>query len=127
MFTLAHEMVHVWLGKPGLFNLEKFDVAENDNERYCNQVAAEFLIPKFYQQEMRSWRELKQRNKNKPAPVFWQQQQLRLGDRFGYAVAQSYAERKLLSSEAQDLTGFSRETFSKYAHGMIRRKSGVGQ
>ncbi len=175
MFTLAHEMVHVWLGKPGLFNLEKFDVAEDDNERFCNQVAAEFLIPKeqfsaywerlgtvqercvaiakafkvsplvagrrafeleyirsaafykFYRQEMESWKELKKKNKDTPAPVFWQQQHLRLGDRFGYAVAQAYAERRLLPSEAQDLTGFSRETFSKYAQGMIRRKSGVGQ
>ena len=175
MFTLAHEMVHVWLGKPGLFNLEKFDVAEDDNERFCNQVAAEFLIPKekfsaywdrtgsvqercatiakafkvsplvagrrafeleyissatfykFYGEVMENWRALKQKNKDKPAPVFWQQQQLRLGDRFGYAVAQAYAERRLLSSEAQDLTGFSRETFSKYAEGIIRRKSGVGQ
>lgn len=174
MFTLAHEMVHVWLGKPGLFNLEKFDVAEDDNERYCNQVAAEFLIPKekfaaywnrtgtvqercvaiakafkvsplvagrrafeldyissaafykFYRQAMENWRELKEEKKNKPAPVFWKQQQLRLGDRFGYAVAQAYAERRLLPSEAQDLTGFSRETFSKYAQSMIRRKSGVG-
>ncbi len=174
MFTLAHEIVHVWLGKPGLFNLEKLDVAEDDMERYCNQVAAEFLIPeekfasywersgtvqercvaiakafkvsplvagrrafdlnyvssttyyKFYRQEMESWRELKQKNKDKPSPVFWQQQQLRLGDRFGYAVVQAYAERRLLPSEAQDLTGFNRETFSKYARGMIRRKSGVG-
>lgn len=175
MFTLAHEMVHVWLGKPGLFNLEKLEVADDDTERYCNQVAAEFLIPRenfavywertgtvqercvtiakafkvsplvagrrafeleyissnayyrFYRQEMENWRELKKKNKDKPAPVFWQQQQLRLGDRFGYAVTQAYAERRLLPSEAQDLTGFSRETFSKYARGMIRRKSGVGQ
>ena len=174
MFTLAHEMVHVWLGKPGIFNLEKFDVAADDNEQFCNQVAAEFLIPKakfssywdrtgsvqercaaiskafkvsplvagrrafelefissttfykFYREVMENWRALKQKNKDKPAPVFWQQQQLRLGDRFGYAVAQAYAERRLLPSEAQDLTGFSRETFSKYAQGMIRRKSGAG-
>jgi Zn-dependent peptidase ImmA (M78 family) len=164
-------MVHVWLGKPGLFNLEKFDVAEDDNERYCNKVAAEFLIPKekfsdywertgsvqercaaiakafkvsplvagrraleleyissttfykFYREVMENWRELKQKNKDKPAPVFWQQQHLRLGDRFGYAVAQAYAERRLLPSEAQDLTGFSRETFSRYAQSMIRRKT----
>ncbi len=29
-----------------------------------------------------NWRILKQKNKDQPAPVFWQQQQLRLGDRF---------------------------------------------
>lgn len=44
MFTLAHEMVHVWLGKPGLFNLVKFDVAEDDNERYCNKGWRTILI-----------------------------------------------------------------------------------
>lgn len=125
MFTLVHEMLYVLLGKSGLFNLEKFDVAEDDVERYCSQVAAEFLTPKFYGQEMENRQELKQRNKNKPAQIFWQQQQLRLGDRFGYAVTQAYAARKLLPSEAQDLTGFSRGTFSKYAQGMIRRKSGA--
>ncbi len=82
---------------------------------------------KFYREEMENWLELKKKKRDKPAPVFWPQQELRLGDRFGYAVAQAYAERRLLPSEAQDLTGFSRETFSKYAQGMIRRKSGVGQ
>jgi Zn-dependent peptidase ImmA (M78 family) len=45
MFTLAHELAHVWLGKDGLFNLIKMMPHLDETERFCNQVAAEFLIP----------------------------------------------------------------------------------
>ncbi|MDY0164966.1 MAG: ImmA/IrrE family metallo-endopeptidase [Thermoguttaceae bacterium] len=46
MFTLAHELAHVWLGQDGLFNLIKTMPHDDDTERYCNQVAAEFLVPR---------------------------------------------------------------------------------
>jgi len=43
MFTLAHEIAHVWLGQSGV---EKAEVGARDaTERFCNQVAAEVLIP----------------------------------------------------------------------------------
>lgn len=45
MFTLAHELVHVWIGQGGLFNLIKMMSHNDVTERFCNQVAAEFLIP----------------------------------------------------------------------------------
>jgi Zn-dependent peptidase ImmA (M78 family) len=45
MFTLAHELAHVWLDKGGLFNLVNTLPANDDAERFCNQVAAEFLVP----------------------------------------------------------------------------------
>jgi Zn-dependent peptidase ImmA (M78 family) len=47
IFTLAHELVHVWLGKDGVFNLDRMMPAQEDTERYCNRVAAEFLIPAY--------------------------------------------------------------------------------
>lgn len=47
IFTLAHELVHVWLGQDGVFNLDKMMPAKEDAERYCNRVAAEFLIPAY--------------------------------------------------------------------------------
>ena len=47
IFTLAHELVHVWLGQDGVFNLEKMMPATQEIERYCNRVAAEFLIPGY--------------------------------------------------------------------------------
>lgn len=45
MFTLAHELAHVWLGQGGLFNLIKMMPHDDATERFCNQVAAEFLVP----------------------------------------------------------------------------------
>ena len=45
MFTLAHELAHLWLGKDGLFNLIKMMPHHDETERFCNQVAAEFLVP----------------------------------------------------------------------------------
>jgi Zn-dependent peptidase ImmA (M78 family) len=45
MFTLAHELAHLWLGKDGLFNLIKMMPHQDETERFCNQVAAELLVP----------------------------------------------------------------------------------
>ena len=47
MFTLAHELAHVWLGTDGLFNLVKMMPSSEEEERFCNRVAAEFLIPGY--------------------------------------------------------------------------------
>lgn len=47
IFTLAHELVHVWLGRDGVFNLEGMMPSRDAVERFCNQVAAEFLIPAY--------------------------------------------------------------------------------
>lgn len=45
MFTLAHELAHVWYGKSVAFDLGRLEPAEDAFERRCNQVAAEFLLP----------------------------------------------------------------------------------
>lgn len=45
MFTLAHELVHLWIGQDGLFNLIKMMPHDDEIERFCNRVAAEFLVP----------------------------------------------------------------------------------
>jgi Zn-dependent peptidase ImmA (M78 family) len=47
IFTLAHELVHIWLGQDGVFNLENMLPAKDETERFCNAVAAEFLIPDY--------------------------------------------------------------------------------
>ncbi len=44
-FTLAHELVHVWMGQNGVFNLEGMVPPTQKVERFCNLVAAEFLVP----------------------------------------------------------------------------------
>jgi len=49
IFTLVHELAHIWIGASGISNvsLKDADVAAgtSDIERFCNRVAAEVLIP----------------------------------------------------------------------------------
>ncbi|MES2708755.1 MAG: ImmA/IrrE family metallo-endopeptidase [Verrucomicrobiota bacterium] len=46
IFTLAHELAHIWAGEPALSNLENSLVPEQARvEWFCNAVAAEYLIP----------------------------------------------------------------------------------
>ena len=45
MFTLAHELVHIGLDESGVSNPFEAGVANNRVEAYCNQVAAELLVP----------------------------------------------------------------------------------
>jgi Zn-dependent peptidase ImmA (M78 family) len=46
IFTLAHELAHVWLARPGLDDLDpQWERTGSDIERWCNKVAAELLVP----------------------------------------------------------------------------------
>ena len=45
MFTLAHELAHVWLGSSAAFDLRELQPAADRTEQVCNRVAAEFLVP----------------------------------------------------------------------------------
>lgn len=45
MFTLAHELAHVWLGATGVSNTQAGEVPEQQTEAWCNQIAAELLMP----------------------------------------------------------------------------------
>jgi Zn-dependent peptidase ImmA (M78 family) len=45
MFTLAHELVHIWAGQSGLSDVEPIHVSEYGIERWSNAVAAELLVP----------------------------------------------------------------------------------
>ena len=55
MFTLAHELAHLWLGRGGVFNFQDLQPANNEVELFCNRVAAEFLVPA--QDLRRQWAE----------------------------------------------------------------------
>ncbi len=58
IFTLVHEVAHLWIGQSGISNPNlkmRSSRPSNDTERYCNQVAAEVLIPEASFRQ--SWRD----------------------------------------------------------------------
>lgn len=44
VFTLAHELVHIWIGESGISDLDFLSNHEEEIEKYCNSVAAEMLV-----------------------------------------------------------------------------------
>ena len=45
MFTLAHELAHVWLGRSGVSDAGAVEVPNQAVERWCSRMAAEVLLP----------------------------------------------------------------------------------
>jgi len=45
MFTLAHELAHVFFGDSASFDLRAMQPAKDPIEKACNRAAAEFLVP----------------------------------------------------------------------------------
>ena len=47
MFTLAHELAHVFVGETGLTHFEDMRPADHETELFCDRAAAEFLVPEL--------------------------------------------------------------------------------
>ncbi|UCA48533.1 ImmA/IrrE family metallo-endopeptidase [Streptomyces sp. WA6-1-16] len=45
IFTMVHELAHIWLGESALSDAPMASKAENSAELWCNRVAAEVLVP----------------------------------------------------------------------------------
>ena len=55
MFTLAHELAHLFLGSSAAFDLRGMQPADDPTEQLCNRAAAEFLVPSDLMQT--AWQE----------------------------------------------------------------------
>jgi Zn-dependent peptidase ImmA (M78 family) len=56
MFTLAHELAHIFYGSSAAFDLREMLPADDPTELACNQAAAEFLVPEYLLREF--WRSI---------------------------------------------------------------------
>jgi Zn-dependent peptidase ImmA (M78 family)/DNA-binding XRE family transcriptional regulator len=57
IFTLIHELAHIWIGQSGISNpnfRKRSSQQKNKVEQFCNRVAAEVLIPKA--EFLKNWR-----------------------------------------------------------------------
>lgn len=161
MFTFAHELAHLWIGKDGVSNFEALQPPPLEVEIWCNKVAAEFLMPALevhgcWEQAQRAEEpfqalarrfkvsaivaarraldlgliekktffdfynayiddERRKEAKHASGGSFWNNQNVRVGQRFGHAVVRAAREGKLLYREAYHLTGMHGETFTKFA------------
>lgn len=162
MFTLAHEVAHIWIGKGGLSNYNPLRPRNSSQvlavEQFCNQAAAEFLVParEFrsawneagtdpYQSLARRFKvstiviarraldldlinrndffdfykawnvdERRKQERKKPGGSFWNNQNVRIGKRFGEAVVRAVKEGRLLYREAFSLTGLKSKSFDTF-------------
>lgn len=60
MFTLTHELAHLFLGSSAAFDLRGMQPADDPTEQLCNQAAAEFLVPSDLLRD--TWREVRAKN-----------------------------------------------------------------
>lgn len=92
MFTLAHELAHVWLAWSAAFDLRALEPADDVAERASNRIAAEYLVP---ESELRAlW--LRVRNRREPFQ----------------AIARHFKVSAIVGARgALDLELISRETF----------------
>lgn len=46
IFTLIHELAHLWINESGISSVDLSKEDENKTEKFCNAVSAEVLVPK---------------------------------------------------------------------------------
>jgi Zn-dependent peptidase ImmA (M78 family) len=105
MFTLAHELAHVWLGSSAIFDLREMQPANDETEQACNLIAAEFLVPEAEFREI--WPSVQQ------DPGRFQ----KLARHF--KVSEIVAARRAL-----DLQGITRSEFHDFYNDHMKRSSG---
>lgn len=95
MFTLAHELAHIWVGQAAVFDLHDLQPAPDPTERFCNAAAAEFLIPEA---ELRkAWQEAEPRS-----------------ERFQFLARRFKVSELVTARRALDLRLITREAFFSF-------------
>jgi len=103
MFTLVHELAHIWLGESALTDVGLTSRPTQQIELWCDKAAAEFLVPA---QQLRAlWRDV--RHEQSPFEV--------LARRFKVSPI-------VVGRRAMDLRLVSRETFFKFYEEYIARE-----
>jgi len=103
MFTLVHELAHIWLGESALTDTGLISQPSQEIESWCDQAAAEFLVPA---QELKScWRDI--RREEKPFETLSRH----------FKISPIVAGRR-----AMDLRLVDRQTFFKFYEEYIARE-----
>ena len=55
MFTIVHELAHIWTGHSAGFDFDNLQPADDPIEKLCDKIAAEFLVPEYSFNEI--WRQ----------------------------------------------------------------------
>jgi len=92
MFTLAHELAHIFFGSSAAFDLRQMQPADDPMEQACDRVAAEFLVPE--RELRRTWPSVRSH------PDRFQQIARR------YKVSQIVAARRALDARLIDREAF---------------------
>ena len=103
MFTLAHELAHIWLGESALTDTGLVSRPSQEIESWCDRAAAEFLVPA--QELIARWRDVRHEEapfetiarhfKVSPIVVGRRAMDLRLVDRVTFfTFYQEYIERE---------------------------------
>ena len=103
MFTLAHELAHIWLGEAGLSGFEKLLPGGTDVENWCNRAAAELLVPS--REFHKRWMEVR-----------------RVGQPFEGAARSFKVSPVVAARRAMDLKLIGRSTFFDFYEDYINRE-----
>lgn len=103
MFTLAHELAHIWLGQSALTDTGLTSRPSQEIELWCDRAAAEFLVPEA--QLKACWREM--RHEESPFEIIARR----------FKVSPIVAGRR-----AMDLRLVSREAFFSFYEEYIARE-----
>ena len=109
VFTLAHELAHIFLGKSAAFDLLDMQPSDDPVEKLCNQVAAEFLVPE--ELIKKEWATVK--NSNKP---------------FKHLAKTFKVSEIVVARRALDLKYITKQKFFKFYNDYIKniKESGGG-